>query len=65
LRHSRQKEQQAESTMMIFFQTNPTAIFVFFISLILSSHHFSTALDSEAGMFSLSFLSLGDFLENG
>ncbi|XP_059427968.1 alpha carbonic anhydrase 4-like isoform X2 [Corylus avellana] len=33
--------------MMIFFQTNPTTIFVFLISLILSSHHFSTALDSE------------------
>ncbi|XP_059462822.1 alpha carbonic anhydrase 4-like [Corylus avellana] len=34
--------------MMIFFQTNPTTIFVFLISLILSSHHFSTALNSEA-----------------
>ncbi|XP_059462821.1 alpha carbonic anhydrase 4-like [Corylus avellana] len=34
--------------MMIFFQTNPTAIFVFLISLILSSHHLSTASDSEA-----------------
>ncbi|XP_059427970.1 alpha carbonic anhydrase 4-like isoform X2 [Corylus avellana] len=33
--------------MMIFFQTNPTTIFVLLLSLILSSHHFSTALESE------------------
>ncbi|XP_062149100.1 alpha carbonic anhydrase 4-like [Alnus glutinosa] len=33
--------------MICFLQTNPTAIFVFLTSLILSSHHFSTALESE------------------
>jgi hypothetical protein len=41
--------------MICFLQTNPTAIFVFLTSLILSSHHFSTALESEVGMFSISF----------
>jgi hypothetical protein len=44
---------------MIAFHTNLTTIFLFLISLILSSHpyYFAAASDLEVGMFSLSLLS--------